>query len=258
MISRTFWAGSAVAAVVVAAAAGCGTSTSVAGGSSSGSATAGTTTSSGSGSGGSNVGLSDSAVRTAYKAAVAQGTAVKVSGSITEGTESVGLDLQLNKDGSSQGTIAEGGATIPVEVVKGVTYIQFTSAFLTATGLAGQAPASIVNKWVSSNSTIGKSAAGAFASLVTYNGFLGSMGNPDDGSVLTAAGSGTANGEPAAVYSSSKEGAKLYFAASGPMYLLQMVGASPTKASGTVNLTWNHPTTVTAPPASEIYTGPGA
>jgi hypothetical protein len=60
---------------------------------------------------------------------------------------------------------------------------------------------------------------------------------------------------PLDTYTSSKEHATLYFAASGPAYLLEMVGHSTTNASGTVTFTWNQPTTVTAPPASEIYSG---
>jgi hypothetical protein len=107
---------------------------------------------------------------------------------------------------------------------------------------------------VSSGTTVGKSIASGFSSLTSYTSFLGSMGNAD-GNVLTPSGTATVDGQTAAVYTSSKEHATLYFAASGPAYLLEMVGHSTTNASGTVTFTWNQPTTVTAPPASEIYSG---
>ena len=49
-------------------------------------------------------------------------------------------------------------------------------------------------------------------------------------------------------------GSEAYFAASGPAYLLQSVNTSSSVA-GTMTFTWNQPTTVTAPPASQTYTG---
>lgn len=71
--------------------------------------------------------------------------------------------------------------------------------------------------------------------------------------MATAAGTATLNGQNVAVYKTSN-GSKLYFAASGPAYLLETVlGGS--EGAGTLDYTWNQPTTVTPPPASQIYNG---
>ena len=50
--------------------------------------------------------------------------------------------------------------------------------------------------------------------------------------------------------------AELSIPASGPALPLQLTGATVSATAGTLTFTWNHPTTVTAPPADQIYTGP--
>ncbi len=85
----------------------------------------------------SNVGLPNAKLLAAFKTAVAAGTGVHVSGSISSSGSCSTLDLQLNKDGSASGEIGESGATIPVKVVNKVTYTELTAAFLKLLAASG-------------------------------------------------------------------------------------------------------------------------
>ena len=222
-----------------------------------------------------NAGLSGSELLTAFKSAVASGTAVHVVGSIDQSGTPISLNLNLNKNGSSSGSVSQGSATVPIEVVNGATYIQLTPALLKEEATSDPSiTASVVNliqnKWVSSQSTIGQSISSSFDGLTNYDAFLGSIetggasssaadtssGSAGSGPVtladVTAAGTTSYNGNTVAVYKSS-DGSTAYFAASGPAYLEKVTASGST--SGTITFTWNQPVTVTAPPSSDIFTG---
>lgn len=233
----------------------------------------------------SNVGLSDTKLLAAFKAAVASGTAVHVSGALSSSGSSTTLDLQLNKDGSASGQIGEAGATIPVRVVNGVTYTELTAAFLNLMAASDKSItaaeiSTMQNQWVSSSdSTLGQSLASSFSGLVSYDTFTSTMekGNSassasasasaaasasatasasasstaSSGGVdltkMTADGTTTYNGATVAVYKDA-DGSTAYFAASGPAYLLK--ATSTGSDGGTMTFTWNQPTTVVAPSAA--------
>lgn len=209
--------------------------------------------------GAQNAGLTDQQLLTAFKAAAAQATAVRLKGTMKSGTDQVSLDLQLNKqDNSASGTITSNGATIPIISVGGTTYVKMTDSVLK---MAGSIPPSVAaalkDKWVSSKSAIGGSMTSSLSEFDSYDGFINGITSSSDGMIggTTAAGTTTYNGQPAAVYKNT-DGSVAYFAASGPAYLLEVQSAAST-ASGSLVFTWNQPTTVTAPPASQIYSGTG-
>lgn len=225
------------------------------------SANTGTTASStsSSSSGAQNAGLTDQQLLTAFKSAAAQATAVRLKGTMKSGTDEVALDLQLNKQGdSASGSITSNGTTIPIISVGGTTYVKMTDSVLKT---AGSIPASVAavlkDKWVSSKSSIGGSMAGGLAEFDSYDGFINGITSSSNGMVggSTAAGTTMSNGQSVAVYKNT-DGSIAYFAASGPAYLLEVQSAAST-ASGSLIFTWNQPTTVTAPPASQIYSGLG-
>jgi len=254
-------AASAIAAVAAASLAGC----------SSGSAPPATSSSAVY----PNAGLSGSQLLTAFKSAVASGTAVHVVGSISESGTPTSLDLNLDKDGSSAGTVSQAGASVPVKVVGGVTYVQLTPTLLKQEAASDPSITAgvislIQNKWVSSQSSIGQSISSSFGGLTSYDTFTASIESGGASASASAVASGSAsaapvtlvdltpagttayNGSTAAVYKSS-DGSTAYFAASGPAYL-EKVTATGTD-TGTITFTWNQPVTVTAPPSSEIFTG---
>jgi hypothetical protein len=222
-----------------------------------------------------NVGLSGSQLLTAFKSAVASGTAVHVVGSIDQSGTPIALDLNLDKNGTSAGSISQSGATVPIKVVNGVTYIQLTPTLLKQEAASDPSITAgvislIQDKWVSSQSTIGQSLSSSFDGLTSYDAFLATIesGGASASATVTASGSASSppvtlvdlspagttsyNGGTVAVYKSS-DGSTAYFAASGPAYLEKVTAAGST--SGTITFTWNQPVTVTAPPSSDIFTG---
>ena len=230
-----------------------------------------------------NAGLSSTQLQAAFKAAVAAGTAAHVVGSVAQNGATFSLDLHLNKDGSTEGTVAQGEASAPIKAVGGVTYIQLSPAFLKQ--VAALDPAitpGVVNaaqdKWVTSQSPIGRSFAGGLSGLTSYDAFMATIenGSPSgsasapagpvaasplpsastfqrlqlDG--LTADGTTAYGGGTVAVYR-GVDGSTAYFAATGPAYL-EKASANDADA-GTLTFTWNQPVPVTAPPPSDIFGG---
>jgi hypothetical protein len=245
------------AALGLAALAGCSsspaTSPAAAGGSATGSASAAPASSAAAG----NAGLGDSALRSAFSTAANGATAVHMKGSLTQNGETLGLDLQLNKNDSSQGTITIGTAQLPIKVVGGVSYLQMTPSFVELStkqeGMSASDLAMLNNKWVSSNTSIGKSLSDGFSQFMTFSAVIKSVSDNSDGDTATAAGTTTLDGRTVALYDTT-QGSKLYFAATGPAYMLRE-DDSGADGTGTINFTWNQPATVSAPPSSQIYTG---
>lgn len=275
---KTLLAGAALAVVTVAGAAGCSSDGGAAPGGGPAGADAATAAH-------PNAGLSGPRLRSAFASAVTTGTAVHVAGSVAQGSSPFSLNLNLNKNGETEGEVAQSGATVPVRVVGGVTYIQLTPQFLKLEASSDPAItpsviSEIQNKWVSSRSPVGQSLASGLGSLTNYNSFLGSIASegaspsasasakpsasatpsatasgsagPLDLSSLTPAGTTTLNGQTVAVYRGA-DGSTAFFAASGPAYLEKVVAKG--SDAGTLTFTWNQPATVSAPPSSDIFNG---
>lgn len=247
----------ALAALALTALAGCGSSASNSA-SSTGSGAPSTSASSSApaagGGSGSNVGLSDSALRTAFTAATKSATAMHIAGTLSQQGQSISMDLNLNKDNTSQGTISIGTAKLQVKAVGGVDYIQLSPSFLQYIAqqekLSASQLSAVANKWLSSNSSEGKSISQGFDQFMSFTTLTGSLSSNAASDPATAAGTKTLNGQTVAYYT-TKQGSKLYFAATGPAYLLRE-DDSGSEGTGTVTIVWNQPTTVTAPPASDI------
>jgi hypothetical protein len=204
-----------------------------------------------------NAGLSDSALRAAFVSAANGASAVHVKGAVTQSGQVITEDIQLNKNESCDGTLSIGAAQLPVKATGGVYYLEFTPSFIQyiakQQGADAAAFAAYSGKWVSSNGTLGKDLASSFSQFMSYSSMVKQVADNSDGDKATAAGTATLNGQSVALYNTTK-GSKLYFAASGPAYMVeQVVGGSD--GTGTIDYTWNQPTTVSPPPASQIYNG---
>jgi hypothetical protein len=253
-----------VAALALVALAGCSSSTpNTAASGSSAPATSATTTATssapaGGNASGSNVGLSDSAIRAAFDAAVKGATAMHVTGTQAQQGQSISLDLGLNKDDSTEGTITLGTAKLPVKAVGGVVYAQMTPSFIqfiAAQQHVSAAPlAALANKWITSQSASGKSLTDGFSEFMNYSTIATNFAGSAAGDPAIAAGTTTLNGQTVAYYT-TKQGSKLYFAATGPAYLLRE-DDSGSGGTGSITITWNQPAKVTPPPASDIVTLP--
>jgi hypothetical protein len=207
-----------------------------------------------------NEGLTQAELTAKIKAALTTATALHVQGTMTSSGQATTMDLQLNKDGSAQGTMGISGATMPIIVVNGVSYIQFTSSYIQmmekSAGSGDSATfsaymAKYENKWISSQNTTGAQLTQGTDGL-TFSSMTSQMiDNADE--KYTYLGTGTVDGQEVARYNDvdKQSGtAILSIPISGPALPIQVDAGS----QGTITLTWNQPTTVTAPPASDIAT----
>ena len=88
--------------------------------------------------------------------AIKNASAVHVKGTMADSGSSIGLDLQINKDGTASGTMAIDGPSYPITYVNKVVYIQFTPDVIKASGIDASSSAGklLMNKWVPSTSQI--------------------------------------------------------------------------------------------------------
>jgi hypothetical protein len=196
-------------------------------------------------------------VESAVKSAFSGASAVHIKGTLTNSTGTLSLDLQLNKNNTASGTISEGGAAIPLVAVNGKYYVQFTPELISQSTNAsvGQLGSALANKWVSSDSSLASDMVAGLKPLLNFDSFVSSMfGQASE--VPTLTGTDVVNGTPVYTYESA-DGSVVYIGKAGPHYLARMT--APASGSGSIDFTgWNQPVAVVAPPASAIYSGPGA
>ncbi|WP_410639148.1 hypothetical protein [Amycolatopsis sp. lyj-346] len=191
-------------------------------------------------------------VGAAVSAAAKQASAVHVKGTIAQQGSAINLDLQLNAD-SASGTVVKDGLEIPVLRIGDKYYFKFTDSLVKQAGIPAAAAKQITGKWVPSTAKIGAGIAGAFKEFLDYKSFTGGMLGELEKAKFTAGEATTLAGEPALTFTSPDGTATV--AAAEPHYLLRM--ADP-KSGAMEFRDWNKPTTVSEPPAAEIYSGPGA
>lgn len=196
-------------------------------------------------------------VESTVKSAFSGATAVHIKGTLTNSTGTLSLDLQLNKNNTAAGTIGEGGASIPLVAVNGKYYVQFTPQVISQSGnsAATQLGSALNDKWVSSDSSLASAMVAGLKPLLSFDSFVSSMfGQASE--VPTLTGTDVVNNTPVYTYESA-DGSVVYVGKASPHYLARM--SAPASGSGSIDFTgWNQPVAVTAPPASAIYTGPGA
>jgi hypothetical protein len=194
-----------------------------------------------------------SAVTTAYEGA----SSVHAKGSVTESSGTITIDVQLNKD-SAAGTIGQGDTTIPMMWVGNVYYFKFTAAVLKMAGAsATTSPGNLMkDKWVSSDSKLAAGMVGGFKDFLSYDTFLPKTAGLTKSASFAAAGTDTVDGVPVLVFH-SVDGSAVDVSATSPHYLTRMSG--PTSNPGSFDFTgWNQPVPISAPPANQMYSGPGA
>jgi hypothetical protein len=191
-------------------------------------------------------------VGAAISDAAKQASAVHVKGTMAQEGSTINLDLQLNPD-SASGTVVKDGLEIPVLRIGDKYYFKFTESLVKQSGAPAAAAKQITGKWVSSTAKIGQSIAGAFKVFLDYKSFTqGTLGELEK-TTFEPGEPTTLAGAPALSFASSDGTATV--AATEPHYLLRM---SDPKNGAMEFSDWNKPTTVSQPPAAEIYSGPGA
>lgn len=191
-------------------------------------------------------------VGTAISDAAKQASAVHVKGTMTQEGSALNLDLQLNPD-SASGTVVKDGLEIPVLRIGDKYYFKFTESLVKQAGAPAAAAKQLTGKWVSSTAKIGQGIGAAFKTFLDYKSFTqGTLGELEK-TTFKPGEQTTLAGAPALTFASSDGTATV--AATAPHYLLRM---SDPKNGAMEFSDWNKPTTVSEPPAAEIYSGPGS
>ncbi|MGW7536432.1 hypothetical protein [Amycolatopsis sp. NPDC054798] len=185
------------------------------------------------------------------KAAMKKSTAVHVKGSKSEDGK-MKVDMQFNKD-SVSGSIEKDGVEVPVRRVGDKVWMRFSKSLTKEAGLPAEAAAMVNDKWVSLDSQLGQGLGEAFKLFLDYDVFVGSMADDADKPGYSAAEPADVAGTPALRY---KNGTRtIFLEAAGSHRLLRLESPS----EGTMEFTgWDQPVPAQAPPAAEIYSGPGS
>ncbi|NKQ55445.1 hypothetical protein HFP15_21410 [Amycolatopsis sp. K13G38] len=193
-------------------------------------------------------------VGAAVMAAAHGASAVHVRGTVKDGSTTMKIDVQLNKD-SAAGTIIQGDTTIPVRRVGSVYYAQMTDGVITMAGLSPKTmPGPLMrDKWVSSQSKLGADLVEGSKSFLSYDEFVANTAGQIRTASLTAAGSDTVNGVPVLVFRQS-DGSTADVTTAAPHYLVRMADDT----GGFDFSGWDQQVAVAAPSAGELYSGPGA
>lgn len=234
-------------------------------GSSGGSASSGASTSVSAAAAANNAHLTSAELNSRIDAAVSAVTAMHIKGSMVDGGTAVTIDLQINKD-SAQGTIGEGGVTIPLIAVDGVDYFQLTPSVIkmaeasqSSNPFAQLGGAVLQNRWISSaDGSLGASFKQDFAGFTDLSSMTKQLttGNQD---TFTYLGTATVGGQQVAQYKdkssdSSTPVTTLSVPLTGTALPIQEDGGS----QGVMTFVWNQSTTVTAPAKSEIIVLPSS
>jgi hypothetical protein len=186
---------------------------------------------------------------------------VHIKGSIAGSGGKVSMDLQLNKDGDASGVLNEQGRDMDIVSTKGVVYLKFTAGLMQASGIdpSSMEGRLLLNKWVASTSDVmsGGGLVSGVKPLLDYDTFFRGMTQQIPAGAARAGKTDVVNGTPAQRYTFS-DGSTFDIATGSPHYLMRLITVAKDGA-GQVDFTgWNQPVAVSAPPTSDIYSGPAA
>lgn len=180
--------------------------------------------------------------------------AVHIKGTIINGSESVQLDVQLNADGTGQGTVSQNDVTIPLIASKDGDFVQFTAGVESEQALSPTSAAGALNKWVPSDSPLlATSHIDQTFSNMQYHTLVPGIFNSLAGEHLQPVGEDDVNGTPVHSYRFSE--GTLLISDAPPHYLVRVVGSGG-QHGGLVDFTnWDKPVQIDAPPSDQIYRG---
>lgn len=218
-----------------------------------------------------NAHLTQAQLLARFKTALGSATALHMKGSMSDDssgqTVTTSMDIQINKGGTGQGTISEGGMTMPVISIGSTSYVQATSSYVSllkqGSSMAGADPALAafytqltVGKWLKYTGT-GAADAG-FGSMLDFSQMTTQLAD-NKSDTFTYLGTGTLDGQQVAQYKDhSTDGSSPDATMSIPLTGSPLPLQEDAGKQGKMTFTWNQPTTVTAPPANEIINVPAA
>jgi hypothetical protein len=211
-----------------------------------------------------NAHLTQAQLLARFKAALADATALHMKGSMTDKTGTTSMDLQLNKDGSGQGTMTMDGAPMKMIAVGDTMYTQITPGYVNMikSGMGADSGSATVEKllkefptgkWMkTSMSGDGSDGSSSTDGMLSFSDMIKQLG---DGSTdkFSYLDTSTLDGQQVAQYKDvSTDGsdptATMDIPLTGsPLPIMEDAGSG-----GAMTFTWNQPTKVTAPPAADV------
>ncbi len=178
--------------------------------------------------------------------AAAKADSVTLKGEITQGGETVGLNLAVARN-AADGTITIKGVDVQLRLVGDTLFLKGSKEMWAALGSQGDAVSALVaDKWFSvpldsTKDASGLSSLGVFANK---DGLFQSLLSTDK--VVTVKGTSEVNGQPVVLLSNDK-GGTLAIATTGEPYPIQIKG-SGTDGTGTIDfINWNGPVNAVKP-----------
>ena len=185
------------------------------------------------------------------KAAMKKSTAVHVKGSKSEDGK-MKVDMQFNKN-SVSGSIEKDGVEVPVLRVDDKVWMRFSPSLTKEAGMPAEAAALVNDKWVSLDSPLAQGMGEVFKLFMDFDVFVGSMADDVDKPGYSAPEPADVAGAPALRYQNGSR--TIFLEAAGAHRLLRLESPS----EGTMEFSgWDQPVPAQAPPAAEIYSGPGS
>jgi hypothetical protein len=186
--------------------------------------------------------LSPSAALSKVSAAAAAQTSVHITGTVAQGKDTLGLDVQAGLT-SGQGELRVGGGEVQLRLVNGTIYLNGDVKGLVALGFPKQTATASANKWIGAQAS-----ATSLSALLSFSDLVKSIVTPHG--TVVAGRTTTVNG--VSVYTlvdKTKDGGTLYIATTGEPLPVQVVNAKPHEKLSFSE--WSAPISVT-PPAKVI------
>jgi hypothetical protein len=181
----------------------------------------------------------------AMGAAVRSASSVHISGTIQQGSKTVGANFGMTRSGEFSGQVSENGAVLTMLATHGHTYLKLTPDFLRVAQLPASTCSRVCGKYVAYPAAQAQQLFGhqSMASLTHSLADTSPRGVKLLGAVSIA-------GQLAWLLQDSAE-SSLYIAAHGKPYVLRAVGPPP--GDETLSLTqWNAVRIPGLPPASKV------
>lgn len=194
-----------------------------------------------------NAGLTQTQLLARMQSAIAAESALHMKGTITDNGTTVTVDMQLNRDGSAQGSTTVGKAVMPIVVVDGIAYTQVTASYAVSSPSPSDAK---VGQWIEVQGQP-PSSADNFALMVAE------LDAPSK-YAYTYKDTTTIDGVAVARYDETdlKDGLDkvLSIRLTGAALPVAVAGG----AAGGFTFVWDQPTKVAAPPRSQVVISPAS
>lgn len=196
----------------------------------------------------SNADLTQAQLLSRMQRAIDAEPAMHIKGTITDNGMTITVDMQLNRDGTSQGTMTTGKVVTPVIVVDGNLYTQAPASRAMGTSSPSGAMA---GQWTETK------AQGGALSATNFTVMAAELDAPSN-YTYTYKDTSTIGGVAVARYAEAIPGAAADRVLSIPLTGAALPVAVDGGETGGISFTWGKPTKVVAPQLSQVVLAPAS